>query len=422
MKLKKIKKQRAKSAKHKFQWKGFKHHPFVIPIATLLFLFFVSVGAYIGFSGKTFNSSDSHVIILSYDNKHQTIPTSSETVGEFFKRANITINEGDRVEPSIDTPIIDDKLRVNIYRARPVQIIDGNHKIQGLSAATTPRSVAEQAGVTVYPEDEITSKPTENFLRDGIGEQVEIDRATPTNLNLYGTPIMIRTHAKTVGDVLKEKQVKLSEGDTVQPSPNTPVTANAQIFVLRTGTQITTQQEDIAMPVQYVEDSSLTLGTTAIRQQGTPGKKVVTYQLDLQNGKEVGRHIIQEVIQSQAVAQIVARGRAVDVPADKEAVMSAAGISSGDYGYVNYIVSRESGWCPTKLQGQHTCPPYAPGSYPAGVGYGLVQATPGGKMASAGSDWETNSVTQLRWATGYAVGRYGSWSGAYDHWASYHNW
>jgi hypothetical protein len=37
-------------------------------------------------------------------------------------------------------------------------------------------------------------------------------------------------------------------------------------------------------------------------------------------------------------------------------------------------------------------------------------------MASAGSDWRTNPVTQLRWCDGYATGRYGSWSGAYSFW------
>lgn len=40
--------------------------------------------------------------------------------------------------------------------------------------------------------------------------------------------------------------------------------------------------------------------------------------------------------------------------------------------------------------------------------YGIWQADPGTKMASAGPDWRTNPWTQLRWAENYAVGRYGS--------------
>ena len=55
-------------------------------------------------------------------------------------------------------------------------------------------------------------------------------------------------------------------------------------------------------------------------------------------------------------------------------------------------------------------------------GYGLCQATPGYKMASAGSDWETNPITQLRWCNSYADNTYGSWYNAYIHWVDYSWW
>ncbi|MGW0390311.1 aggregation-promoting factor C-terminal-like domain-containing protein [Streptomyces sp. NPDC003042] len=40
--------------------------------------------------------------------------------------------------------------------------------------------------------------------------------------------------------------------------------------------------------------------------------------------------------------------------------------------------------------------------------YGLVQALPGTKMASAGADWRTNPATQIKWGLGYMNERYGS--------------
>jgi len=47
--------------------------------------------------------------------------------------------------------------------------------------------------------------------------------------------------------------------------------------------------------------------------------------------------------------------------------------------------------------------------------YGLPQANPGTKMASAGADWRTNPVTQLKWMHGYALARYGSLCNAFAH-------
>jgi len=327
------------------------------------------------------------------------------------------------VEPSPDTPIVEDNFRVNVYRAVPVTIVDNGHKTFTYSAAATPRSIVKHAGVEVYPEDSLTLLPTDNFItEDSIGERVVIDRAVPVNMNLYGTPVVIRTHAKTVGALLKEKNIRLGKDDDVQPAAATPLGPNTQVFVIRKGTQIVTVSQDVPMPVQTVEDDSLTFGTTVVRQQGAPGKKLITYTLQLQNGKEVARQEIQEVISQQPVTQVVARGKAVQIPSDKQAVMRLAGISQGDYPYVDYIISHESGWCPTKLQGQYGgCPAYPPASIPSGLGYGLAQATPGGKMSSAGADWQTNPVTQLRWASGYAS-RYGGWAGSYAHWQSYHSW
>lgn len=90
--------------------------------------------------------------------------------------------------------------------------------------------------------------------------------------------------------------------------------------------------------------------------------------------------------------------------------MRAAGIAESDFGYVDYIIGRESGWDPTKWNR-------------GGSGaYGLGQALPATKMAPFGADYMTNPVTQLRWANAYAVGRYGSWAAAYSYWTVHHVW
>ena len=58
---------------------------------------------------------------------------------------------------------------------------------------------------------------------------------------------------------------------------------------------------------------------------------------------------------------------------------------------------------------------------PDGGSFGIPQALPGSKMASAGPDWRTNAATQIKWGLGYIDGRYGSPCSAFAHWQS-HNW
>ncbi|WP_205471357.1 lytic transglycosylase domain-containing protein [Nocardioides sp. SYSU D00038] len=58
---------------------------------------------------------------------------------------------------------------------------------------------------------------------------------------------------------------------------------------------------------------------------------------------------------------------------------------------------------------------------PTSSAYGIPQALPGSKMSSAGADWATNPVTQIRWGLGYIEDRYGSPCGAWGHSES-HGW
>ncbi|SDQ27551.1 lytic transglycosylase domain-containing protein [Microbacterium sp. cf332] len=91
------------------------------------------------------------------------------------------------------------------------------------------------------------------------------------------------------------------------------------------------------------------------------------------------------------------------------AAQQAASNMLGDFGWgqdqFGCLVSlwnKESGW---NYQ-----------AYNSGSGaYGIPQALPGSKMSSAGGDWQTNAVTQVRWGLGYISGRYGSPCGAWDH-------
>lgn len=89
----------------------------------------------------------------------------------------------------------------------------------------------------------------------------------------------------------------------------------------------------------------------------------------------------------------------------KEEWMAAAGIAESDWGYVDYIVTRESGWNPNATN-------------PSSGACGLVQALPCSKVPGNGY----NPVDNLSWGNGYAVGRYGSWAAAYAFWTANHWW
>ncbi|HHU39372.1 MAG TPA: lytic transglycosylase domain-containing protein, partial [Propionibacterium sp.] len=71
------------------------------------------------------------------------------------------------------------------------------------------------------------------------------------------------------------------------------------------------------------------------------------------------------------------------------------------------IIMRESRWIHTAKN-------------PSSSAYGIPQALPGSKMATAGSDWRTNPATQIRWGLKYVKDRYGSPCKAWSFWQSRH--
>jgi hypothetical protein len=113
-----------------------------------------------------------------------------------------------------------------------------------------------------------------------------------------------------------------------------------------------------------------------------------------------------------ATEKSVAPASTPRAPNTPQALMEAAGIAQADRDAVDYVVRQESGWCATKWEGEYgSCPAYH--GTPSGnrVGYGLCQATPAWKMASAGEDWATNPITQLKWCSEHAKA-YGGWNAA----------
>jgi hypothetical protein len=84
------------------------------------------------------------------------------------------------------------------------------------------------------------------------------------------------------------------------------------------------------------------------------------------------------------------------------AMLGSYGWSSSEFGCLVSLWNLESGWNV-----------YA--SNPSSGAYGIPQALPGSKMASAGPDWQSNAATQIRWGLGYIKSLYGSPCGAWSH-------
>lgn len=180
-----------------------------------------------------------------------TVRTAVATVDEVLKRAGVSIDTADKVEPALDTKIDSDNFFINIYRARPVVIRDGAVDKYVMVASYDVKTMAREAGLVIYDGDEIMLRKNTNFLEAGAVEIYEVKR---------------------------------NGGRTV------------------------TEEEEIAFDEQTVKDYNIAPGTREVRQLGEVGLKVLTYEVFYENGVETKREFIGEEVKREPVTRIVAVG------------------------------------------------------------------------------------------------------------------
>lgn len=295
------------------------------------------------------NASETpHFVTIYDDGEEVTVKTAAATVSDVLEKADIHIESSDTVEPSLDTPISDNAFKINIYRARPVLVIDGANRRYVMTASFDPKQIVADAHLTLYDGDSIVAAKNANFLETGVAAAFEVQR---------------------------------------------------------NGGRLVTVEENIAYDTQEKSDTTLAKGERVLEQAGEDGRKILTYEVQFQDNREVSRTLVSEEVKSEPVPEIVRIGAKLSIPPERQQCANwarQAGVSEADLETALNIIYRESG-CRVDAHNARS------------GAHGIPQALPGSKMASAGADWETNPVTQIRWMIGYVNGRYGGWQGAMAH-------
>ena len=245
-------------------------------------------------------------LVTIYDRgAEKTIVTKARTIREALKLAKFSIDERqDVVEPSLDSEMVAEKYNINIFRARPITIVDGNKRLKVTTAEQTPALIAKAAGIEVFEEDKTTLSNSDNMAVDGANMVMKIDRASMVNFVLYGKESVIRTHAKTVGELLKEKNIDPKKDDTLSVDRSAKIISGMKIELWRNGKQTITTEEDVKFEVEKVQDANRDSGYREVKQAGENGKKNVTYEIEMKNGVEVSRKEIASVVTKEPKRQI----------------------------------------------------------------------------------------------------------------------
>ena len=117
---------------------------------------------------------------------------------------------------------------------------------------------------------------------------------------------------------------------------------------------------------------------------------------------EAQRQAAADQAARDAQRQSVAATAKQDPKAAARAMLAEFGFADSQFSCLSSLWTRESNWLYTATN-------------PSSGAYGIPQSLPASKMASAGADYRTNPVTQIRWGLGYIKQAYGTPCGAWAH-------
>ena len=256
------------------------------------------------------------------------------------------------------------------------------------------------------------------------------------SVTVDGTTTRLVTRAETVADILAARDVVLGPHDQVNVALDAAPEDVDEVVVTRVAFQDVSETKEIGFASREEGDGSLLSGRRVVVAEGKPGSETTLYRVRLVNGVETGREPIMRGV-VPPVERVVRVGTRVPPPppapaparaarvaprlaapapgpapraaysgADPRSIartmVAARGWGGSQFGCLDRLWMKESNWNP-----------YA--RNPSSGAYGIPQALPGSKMATAGGDWRTNPATQIAWGLSYIAARYGTPCSAWAH-------
>ena len=277
-------------------------------------------------------------------------------------------------------------------------------------AATVGDALA-RANLQVQETDLIEPATSEPIHSDNF--HINIYRSRPVIVEDGITRKYIMSASYDPHTIAESAGLTIYDGDKIELATNVNFLESGITSVYkisRNGGRTITEETPIPFTEVSEPDYTMPTGESKLLQMGEDGLKVTKYEVNFKDGKEVSRKLISEEVVREPVARVTAVGARKSIPPEQETCASwarEAGVSEADLWVALALIYRESG-CRPDSTNRHS------------GAYGIPQALPGSKMASAGADWKTNPVTQIRWMIGYVNGRYGGWSQAWAFWQAHH--
>ena len=197
------------------------------------------------------------------------------------------------------------KNKLDLSQEKIVSLTDAGLSFSTKTSAKTVSELLDEKNIKLSEYDRVTPKKDSDLFS---GNNIEIKRAVKIKIQVDGQALENWTLRKTVGEVISENNITLGRLDKVSTDTNFYPRADMPIVITRINVEEKTIAEDIDFKTISNEDKSLSWREKKITQEGVKGIREVKYRINYKNGKEISRVTLEKRITKDPVAQIVTQG------------------------------------------------------------------------------------------------------------------
>jgi resuscitation-promoting factor RpfB len=256
-------------------------------------------------------AAKSKTVTLSVDGKVTEVSTRGATVEEVLGDEGISVDQRDAVAPSLSSNVADGS-RIAVRFGRPLTLNVDGEKDKYWVTANSVNEALGQLGFR-FSDADLSASRSAPIGRTGLDLRVATEKAI-TVVNGAAKPRKVETTSITVGEALKELDLKANKFDKVKPGASKEIDDGSRIVVTRISKVTKTENVAIGNETIVRYDDSMLEGNGKTVREGSEGLKEVTYRFTRENGERVATKVLKSETVREPVSRIEVHGTKEPAP------------------------------------------------------------------------------------------------------------
>ena len=241
---------------------------------------------------------------LVVDGRARSVGTFASSVGDLLEEEGISVDGHDEVRPAPSTPL-SDGMEVDVVLAKEITLLlDGTERTMYVTGETVQDVLAQ---IDVRAERSARIEPSRGSrLEDG--DVIVYERPVDVRITADGETRQVITDAPDVGYLLDSLGIVVGPHDEVTPGPDAAPTPAMHVRVVRVQVREVIEEQQVPYGTETRTSNEYLQGVRKVLRPGTPGLARSTYEVRLEDGKQVSRRLLDRRVIREPVDEVIVIG------------------------------------------------------------------------------------------------------------------